>query len=50
MCLVCKKNCPFGAIYESEGRIKFGMEKCTLCGYCGYLCPPNAIDFKGPIK
>lgn len=46
MCLVCKKNCPFGAIYvEGEG-IKFDMERCTLCGYCGYLCPCGAIDFE----
>ena len=47
MCLVCKKNCPFGAIYMENESIKFDMEKCTLCGHCGYLCPCDAIEFEG---
>jgi ferredoxin len=46
-CLVCMKNCPFCAIYESKGAVGFDMEKCRLCGHCGYLCPSDAIDFEG---
>ncbi|WP_292461185.1 4Fe-4S binding protein [Methanothermococcus sp.] len=46
-CLVCMKNCPFCAINKSKEVIEFDMEKCRLCGYCGYLCPSNAIDFEG---
>ena len=47
MCLVCKKNCPFGVIDVRDGEIKFDMNRCTLCGHCGYLCPCDAIGFEG---
>jgi len=46
MCLVCSKNCPFGAISESDDKISFDMEKCVLCGHCEKICPAKAIKLE----
>jgi electron transfer flavoprotein alpha subunit len=43
LCGRCVRECPFGALSESEGRIAVS-EACTLCGACVEICPVDAIS------
>jgi len=39
-CVLCKKNCPVGAVYEKEKKRFFiDNEKCIKCGACYSVCP-----------
>ncbi|MCG9969079.1 aldo/keto reductase [Pelotomaculum terephthalicicum JT] len=42
-CGECVKRCTSGAISLSGGKAVADMAKCTLCGYCGSVCPEFCI-------
>lgn len=45
-CGLCLRNCPQGNITFEEGRAIF-HSKCILCLKCIYICPINAVRYKG---
>ncbi|ADG13943.1 4Fe-4S ferredoxin iron-sulfur binding domain protein [Methanocaldococcus infernus ME] len=50
-CLICVKNCIFGAMSIEENKFKdkivIDKKKCELCGKCEEICPTKAIYLKG---
>lgn len=45
-CGLCLRNCPKGNITFENGRAVF-HSNCILCLRCIYLCPENAVVYKG---
>ncbi|TYP50362.1 aldo/keto reductase [Thermosediminibacter litoriperuensis] len=42
-CGRCVEKCGFDALYLEKGRVLVNSERCTLCGYCGGVCPEFCI-------
>ncbi|ADL08108.1 aldo/keto reductase [Thermosediminibacter oceani] len=42
-CGRCVEKCGFNALSLEEGRAVVNSERCTLCGYCGGVCPEFCI-------
>ena len=45
-CGLCLRNCPQGNITFERGHAIF-HSKCILCLRCIYICPINAVRYKG---
>jgi fumarate reductase flavoprotein subunit len=41
--LLCKTNCPSGAVYFDGEKMAINTEKCIRCGKCSELCPLSAV-------
>jgi len=44
-CLLCVRNCPFGALYYEENQLHCN-ELCTLCGACVNICRFHALHIE----
>ena len=44
LCGTCRKVCPFGAVYASDGMASTDPSKCMGCGLCVYRCPQRARE------
>ncbi|MCG0276402.1 MAG: aldo/keto reductase [Thermosediminibacteraceae bacterium] len=42
-CGRCVRRCGFKALFLEKGKAAVNSERCTLCGYCGGVCPEFCI-------
>jgi len=49
-CQLCYITCPTGSYEMENGKAvwKYGMEMCSECGICQYVCPEKAILWSYP--
>ncbi|MEZ4357548.1 MAG: DUF362 domain-containing protein [Eubacteriales bacterium] len=47
-CMICKDNCPAGAIRVVNSKPKLSKKSCIQCYCCHELCPKKAIKIKRP--
>ena len=54
LCYACVEACPHqGALAIQQGKLIFGPEECTGCGYCEQICPERSItlsEMVGPMN
>ena len=46
-CGICVEICPYRAILINEGRAKYVLGDCFLCGHCQAVCLENAVEVVG---
>lgn len=44
-CNLCVKDCPMGALQNSEDGLKYNIHNCITCHQCQQICPKTAINF-----
>lgn len=48
-CLLCKEQCPAGAISHDNGRISLDHSSCIRCCCCQEICPAGALTVSEPF-
>jgi len=46
LCLVCVKNCIYGAIEQKDEAVEADARRCGRCGLCITVCPKKALHFE----
>lgn len=48
-CAGCEGRCPFGAVMQSEGKIKLDLGRCLFCADCP-VCPHGVLTFSNDYR